>query len=84
MLYPEKKKEREEFSVIVRTKLGTRTGKQADCDKHLPDVDFGDLFDKEDLPDELFKEEATVPEADDWTAKTYDKCYQRRLCCQGM
>jgi hypothetical protein len=70
---PEKTRERDEFGAIVRTKLGTSLGKQAECDKHLPDVDYGDLFDKTDLPDEPFEEEAMMPEADDYTADTYDE-----------
>jgi hypothetical protein len=44
------------------------TGKQKECEEHLPVVDYRDLFDDKDLPDKSFNMEATVPEADDWTA----------------
>jgi hypothetical protein len=70
---PAKKPERDEFNVAVRKRLGTSTGKQKERDEHLQDVDYGDLFDDKDLPNVPFKLEATVPEANEWTANTYDK-----------
>jgi hypothetical protein len=73
LMDPEKTRERDEFGAIVRTKLGTSSGKQAECDEHLPNIDYGDLFDEADLPDVPFEEEATMPEADDYTADTYDE-----------
>lgn len=73
MLDPIKKAEREDFERIVMQKLGPSSGTPDDAENYPPNVDFGDIFEEEDPPDEPMEPEAAMEEADNWTADTYDE-----------